>query len=200
MLTLTWPGGAPYSADLSTADGRAAASRILNAHLGPRPDGPARVVSAGTLSLTDIPQNGLSIVNLASVADFARRIGRAVDPLRFRANVYVDGLPAWAERDWIGGTIHAGEVGLAIGAHIQRCNATQVDPATGARDLDTIRLLRAQYGHFEMGVYAEVVRGGRLAVGAPIAPTAPSGRSGRLGRALFFAKNGWILLRSRLGA
>jgi uncharacterized protein YcbX len=153
----------------------------------------------GTLSLTDIPQNGLSIVNLASVADFAKKIGQDVDPLRFRANVYVDGLPAWAERDWIGGTIHAGEVALAIGAHIQRCNATQVDPATGTRNLETIRLLRTHYGHFEMGVYAEVTRGGRLMVGSPVAGAASAGGSGRLGRALFYAKNGWILLRSRLG-
>jgi uncharacterized protein YcbX len=29
--------------------------------------------------------------------------GRPVDPLRFRANLYVEGWPAWVENDWTGG-------------------------------------------------------------------------------------------------
>ena len=93
---------ATVRADLRTATGRSAASRTLDALLGARPDGGVRVVAAGPLSLTDIPQNGLSIINRASVDDFARRIGRDVHPLRFRANLYLAGVPAWAERDWIG--------------------------------------------------------------------------------------------------
>jgi uncharacterized protein YcbX len=199
-LEMTPPDGAPVRVDLGSAAGRTEAARVLNGLLGRRPDGPVRVVPAGPLSLTDIPQNGLSIINRASVADFARRVGRVVDPMRFRANVYVDGLPAWAERDWIGRTVHAGAVELAVDAHIERCKATEVDPATGARDLETVRLLRAEYGHFEMGVYAEVVAGGALSVGAPLSVASPAGAAaGRFGRALFYAKNAWILVRSRLG-
>ena len=101
----------------ATADGRRGATAAIAAFLGPRPDGAVRVVPAGSLSLTDIPQNGLSVINLASVDDFAQRIGRPVDPLRFRANVYVAGLPAWAERAWIGRRI-------AIGSRSSRSTRT----------------------------------------------------------------------------
>jgi uncharacterized protein YcbX len=151
--------------------------------------------------LTDIPQNGFSI-NLASVHEFARRVGRPLDPLRFRANVYLDGLPAWAEREWIGRRVRLGGLSVVTNAHIQRCNATQVDPATAARDVETVRLLRQHYGHFDMGVYAEVVAGGRLVVGDAVVASdggsalpVPTG----LRRAFFYVKNGWILVRSRLG-
>jgi uncharacterized protein len=200
VLVATPPDGPSWRADLRTADGRRNAGAALDALLGLRPDGSMRVVSAGPLSLTDIPQNGLSVINLASVDDFARRIGRPVDPLRFRANVYVAGLPAWAEREWIGRRIAIGSLVVAVDAHIQRCKATQVDPATAARDLDTVRLLREHYGHVEMGVYAEVVQGGRVAVGDPVTPgAAPATAAPGLRRALFFVKAGWVLLRSRLG-
>lgn len=109
VLVATPPGSPARRLDLASASGRAETSAMLNAFLGSRRDGPVRVVPAGALSLTDIPESGLSVVNLASVADFARRVGRPVDALRFRANVYVDGLAPWAEREWIGGrTIRAG--------------------------------------------------------------------------------------------
>jgi uncharacterized protein YcbX len=200
VLVATPPDGPSWRSDLRTPAGRADATARLNALLGPRADGAARVVPAGSLSLTDIPQNGLSLINLASVEELARRVGRPIDPLRFRANVYVAGLPAWAERDWIGRRIIIGSLVVHVDAHIERCKATQVDPTTAARDLDTVRLLREHYGHVELGVYAEVIEIGRIAVGDVVTPeTAPVTAVPRLRRALFYVKNGWILLRSRLG-
>jgi uncharacterized protein YcbX len=198
ILVLAAPGGETVRADLRTATGRSAASRTLDALLGARPDGGVRVVAEGPLSLTDIPQNGLSIINRASVDDFARRIGRDVHPLRFRANLYLAGVPAWAERDWIGREVRIGAVTVKIAAHIERCNATRVDP--GLRSAIRHALLRGAYGHIELGVYADV--GGRRA---------PCRRSRRLGRgavpspaatclrrAGFYARNAWVLTRSWL--
>jgi hypothetical protein len=199
--TVDVPGAPPLDVDLGTAAGRGAMAAALNAYLGGRSDGPVRVVEAGPLSLTDIPQNGLSLVNLASVADFAERIGRPVDPLRFRANLYLDGLPPWIERTWPGRTVRVGAATLVIAAHIQRCSAIRVDPATAMRDLDALRLLRAHYGHLDMGVYADVRTGGRVAVGDAVVPDPAPGRplaATKLGRAAFYARNAWALLRSRL--
>ena len=200
VLVATPPGSAACRFDLCTAAGRGDAALMLNALLGPRHDGPVRVIAAGALSFTDIPQNGLSIINLASLDDFARRIGRPVDPLRFRANCYLDGLPAWCERDWIGRTIRMGDVELAIDAHIRRCNATQVDPATATRDLDTVRLLKTHYNHVDLGLYAQVTRGGSLQVGAPVDVGTATRASNDtiLRRALFYANNAWILAKSTL--
>jgi uncharacterized protein len=198
VLVATPPGGAPRRFDLRTAAGRGEATAMLNALLGERRDGPVRVVAAGELSLTDIPENGLSIVSLASVEDFARRIGRVVDPLRFRANCYVDGVAPWAERDWIGRTIRIGDVELRVDAHIRRCNATQVDPESAARDLDTVRLLKSHYGHVELGLYARVQRGGTLAVGARVDAGDTTASATPLRRTMFYVRNAWILARSIL--
>jgi uncharacterized protein YcbX len=117
-------------------------------------------------------------VNLASVRELARRMDQDVDPLRFRANLFVDGMPAWHEFDWIGQEIRVGEATLRIPARIPRCAATGVDPATGVRDMNVVKALRSAYGHYDMGVYAEVVRGGRVSVGdAVVPPAAPRSRS-----------------------
>jgi hypothetical protein len=44
---------------------------------------------------------------------------------------------------------------------IARCAATEVNPATAARDLAVLKGL-AGLGHAEMGVYAKVLAGGRI--------------------------------------
>ena len=70
------------------------------------------------------------------MAALAERMGAAIDPLRFRANVYVDGWPAWSELDLVGQEIAVGgNARLKIVKRIVRCAATNVDPDTGIRDL-----------------------------------------------------------------
>ena len=44
----------------------------------------------------------VSIISLASLREFERVVNGLVDPIRFRANLYLDGAPAWAECDWTG--------------------------------------------------------------------------------------------------
>ena len=45
---------------------------------------------------------------------------------------------------------------------IDRCAATNVDPATGLRDLNIPLALRQHYGHIDCGVLLRVVRGGKI--------------------------------------
>jgi uncharacterized protein len=52
-----------------------------------------------------------------------------------------------------------------------RCAATNVDPATGARDLAIPATLMQRYGHADCGIYAEVIAGGSIAAGDRIGPT-----------------------------
>ncbi len=90
---------------------------------------------------------------------------RPVDPLRFRANLYVEGLPAWAEFDWGGGEIEMGGARLRVIRRTERCAATNVNPETAARDMNIPLALKRGFGHVDMGVYAEVVTGGEVATG-----------------------------------
>lgn len=176
-ITLTAGDREPCAASWRDAAGRTRLDDWLNDALGARAEGRARLVEAGRTSLTDVPQNCLSLLNLESVRDLERRMGCTLDPRRFRANLVVDGLPAWREFDAIGQEVQVGRVTLQFGARIPRCAATAVDPATGARDVNVVRGLRAAFGHYDMGVYAEVVRGGTIAPGDALTLGAPRARS-----------------------
>jgi len=108
----------------------------------------------------------VSIINLASVAALAEQMGAAIDPLRFRANVYLDGWPALSELDLVGAEIAIGAgARLKIVKRIVRCAATNVDPDTGARDLAIPDALQRAYGHADCGIYGEVVTPGEIVVG-----------------------------------
>jgi len=108
----------------------------------------------------------VSIINLASVAAVATAVGRPVDPLRFRANVYVTGWPAWYEFDLVGREIALGaSARLKIIKPIVRCAATNVDPDTGMRDLSIPDTLLRSFGHADCGVYGEVVEAGGIVRG-----------------------------------
>ncbi|GAB3264622.1 MOSC domain-containing protein [Kineococcus gypseus] len=110
----------------------------------------------------------VSVLNLASVRDLERRAGVPVDPLRFRANVHVDGLPAWSELDLVGAEFDLGGVRVRGAFPTVRCAATEVDPATGRRDLPVPQLLVRAFGHDRMGLYVQVLTGGTLAVGGEL--------------------------------
>jgi uncharacterized protein YcbX len=109
--------------------------------------------------------NSLSFINLASVRDLERRIGRTVDPLRFRANVYLDGLEPWEERRWTGAEFSIGDVQFRVLEETTRCAATEVDPQTARRDIPLPRLLVENFGDDIIGFFAEIVTDGELRVG-----------------------------------
>jgi hypothetical protein len=152
--------------DLSTEDGRAAIERFFGDFSAGELRGPPKVLHAPGHSFSDVARKVVSIINLASVAAVENAAGAPVHPLRFRANVYVTGWPAWREFDLVGHDITIGpSARLRIVKRIVRCAATEVDPETGMRDLPIPRTLAQAFGHTDCGVYGEVVSGGDIAVG-----------------------------------
>jgi uncharacterized protein YcbX len=112
----------------------------------------------------------LHIINLATLRELERVAGRPVDPIRFRPNVIVDGLPPWSEFDWIGREVSIGAVKLDVCERTSRCAATNVDPKTGARDMAIPAVLQREWGHTDFGVYAKIVSSGTLTIGDAITP------------------------------
>lgn len=179
------PEGAPVAlrACLDRPDGRRAVGEFLDEFLGEflgdRIERPLRIIAAppghafadARRKPNATTDKYVSLINLASIAALAEAIGAPVEPLRFRANFYVAGdlLPAWRELDWIGGEIALGAARLRVISAITRCAATQVNPATAERDLDIPAALQRIFGHNLMGIYAEVVAGGEIAIGDPLA-------------------------------
>ncbi len=165
LFEAAFDGMAPLRADLGQAEGRAAFEAWLSEALGEETNGPLKVLPApDRYRFMDHPQGFVSIVNLASVRDLEAKLGRPVDPRRFRANLYVEGWPAWAENGG-GGRIRLGEVEAGIFKPIVRCVATHVDPDTAEVDIDVVKALFDTYGHMFCGVYVDVVKGGDVRVG-----------------------------------
>lgn len=127
--------------------------------------GTPHLVEAPGHMFSDAPEKFVSLLNLASIRDLERVVQAPVDPRRFRANLLLAGLDPWTEMHWIGRTLEVGAARLEVVSAIDRCAATNVDPATGSRDLNIPLALRKGYGHTECGLYARVVDGGRVAVG-----------------------------------
>lgn len=171
VWTVDVRGHRALTVDLGTETGRtelrAFYARVLDLPLGTEPviaqDEGRRFTD--TARTSDIEMEYISLINLASVRDFAERIGHKVDPLRFRGNIYLEGLPAWSELDLVGREFTVDDLRLRITKPTERCAATEVEPGTGRRDLPVPQLLHSTYGHDLLGVYAQVLDGGTLSVG-----------------------------------
>ena len=163
-LVIAYEGREAVRGDLSTAPGRGAIERFFAGFCPDELRGPPRLLHAPGFSFSDVARKVVSIINLASVAALEGVIGAAIDPLRFRGNVYVSGWPAWHELDLVGQEIAIGAAArLAVVKRIVRCAATNVDPDTGIRDLAIPAALMATYGHADCGIYGEVVMPGEIA-------------------------------------
>ncbi|PIC01215.1 MOSC domain-containing protein [Caulobacter sp. X] len=170
VLSAKAHGHPDFAGDLRAPAGRAGFEAWLAAFLGEKASGPLKVIEGpGAHRFMDSKSGFVSIVNLASVRDLGQRIGRALDPLRFRANLYVEGWPAWVENDWTGRTLSIGGATAQVLKPIVRCAATHVDPGAGERDADLVKALFDLYGHMFCGIYLSVTVGGAVAEGDGVA-------------------------------
>lgn len=166
---------------LDLPEGREALAQDLGRQVGVPLPGVPRVVSAQGHQFTDVSVHGvalmrsISLINLATVRELSARLGLALDPLRFRGNLLFDGAAAWSELDWVGRTLTLGSVRMRIVRRTKRCAATSVNLATAERDVNLPLRIRELQGHGDLGIYAEVLAGGRLSDGDAIVlePAAP---------------------------
>ena len=152
--------------DLTTSEGRAAIEAFFRTFLAQELTGAPKVLEGPPgFRFMDSRSGFVSIINLASLRALETETGVAIDPIRFRANVYVDGIPAFSEFGWVGRRITIGEVALTGLKRTERCAATTVNPATAIRDLMIPAVLMRSFGHADCGIYCAVTGGGRIAVG-----------------------------------
>jgi len=164
-LSIQWEGREAVRGDLRTAEGRLVVEAFFRRFMPGELRGPPKVLYGEGHSFSDVARKVVSIINLGSVAAVEAAAGAAVDPLRFRGNIYVAGWPAWHEFGLLERELAIGDVRLKPVKRIVRCAATEVDPATGIRDLAVPRTLMQNFGHADCGIYAEVTAGGDIAVG-----------------------------------
>jgi uncharacterized protein YcbX len=164
-LTVNWHNREAARGELRTAEGRAAIEDFFALYCADELRGPPKVLFGEGHSFSDVAKKVVSIINLGSVTAVETAVGQAVDPLRFRGNVYVEGWPAWHEFDLLGRELTLGAARVKVVKRIVRCAATDVDPATGTRDLTIPQALQKTFGHADCGVYAEVIGAGEIATG-----------------------------------
>lgn len=152
---------------LDTPEGRAAIEEFFQRYSRYELRGAPRVLAAPDgFRFVDTTEGFVSLINLASCRALGEIIGQPVDPLRFRGNLYLDGMEPWEEFDLVGHTIEVGnQVRLKVTQRIFRCAATNVDPMTAKRDLDVPGTLMRSFGHTDCGIFAEIERGGLIAEG-----------------------------------
>ena len=112
--------------------------------------------------------NSVSLLNIQSINDFQDKIDKNIEISRFRGNIYVDGIKAWEERNWIGKIIKINDVSFKVEKNIPRCVAINLKPKTDDKSLNLLQLLKKSYNHFEMGIYLVALDDGKIEIGNKI--------------------------------
>lgn len=158
------------------ADGRARFAALLaeQPELELAPDSshlPLRVVGDGRSPvLQDRVEGYVTLHSRGSIEALVAATGTAVDPVRFRSNVVIDGVEPLAELGWAGRELVLGGLRFRVHQPLVRCLATHANPATGERDLNVLRALTRDLGLAEpvFGVSLVALADGEVGVGDPV--------------------------------
>ncbi len=177
-LQLADERGVGFDFDLTLEAGREALARHVETILAGFDEDydparfPLKVLAApeAGFRFMDSSKGFVSLLNLNSLRDLGGRLSHALDPLRLRCNIWMEGLDAFEDHAWVGRKLQVGETGpeLEVIKPIERCVATHVNPDTAERDVDVCAGLWGNYGHRDCGIYARVLRGGTVSPGDEI--------------------------------
>ena len=112
--------------------------------------------------------NSISLLNIQSINDFQNKIDKKFEISRFRGNIYVDGITAWEERNWIGKIIKIKNFSFKVEKNIPRCVAINLKPKTDDNSLNLLKSLKKTYNHFDMGIYLTSLDDGKIEIGNKI--------------------------------
>ena len=168
-VTLTVEGQAFGPFDLTLEAGRAGLSSQIRA-LGHLVDeGPLEIVEGQDQNLTDRKVPCITIANPASLADLEAKLGRPLDRERFRMNVWLEGLEAWAEHELVGKTLRLGTLEVEVLERVDRCRAINLTPGQMQWNGDDINVhMKRIYGHHDLGILCSCKTPGRFKIGDPI--------------------------------
>lgn len=135
-----------------------AAATALSSYLG------RELTLAAETDVSHFDDGPVSLVNLASVRALAAEVGADVDASRFRANVHLEGLPAFAEDQLVGQTLRIGSAVLEVEMRSPRCVMINLETADLPSQPGNLHVL-GRVNEACLGVVARVVQPGRIAVG-----------------------------------
>ena len=118
-----------------------------------------------SISNKTILNHSISLINIKSVEDFQNKTNQEIETQRFRGNIFVDGVDAWEERNWIGKIIKINDISFKVEKNIPRCVAINLKPNTDDNSLNLLQSLKKTYNHFDMGVYLTALDDGPINIG-----------------------------------
>ncbi len=165
-ITLSKPGAEILTLSLETSEGQEALAAYFTAHIGEKAAGPLKVRHADGHAFTDTRSKYVHVVNLESVRALSKTMGIEINPKRFRANIYIDGIPAYEEFNWTDKKIRSSSgVEFEFAKNTRRCAAVDVNPVTAERDTNINKTLYNTLGHMNVGIYLTVLNNGTLSLG-----------------------------------
>src|SRR5690625_4582859 len=155
VVEIRGPDGFSVRGNLSD-DGRAGLCEAVTQYVRSTPES-GRLDRAGRLPLhligdgvsarfQDRARGYVTLHNRASLRELEAAVGVELDEVRFRSNIALDGLEAWAEDDLIGKQVRIGETVFDVTGPIQRCLATHANPETGRYDVQIMQALTRKLG------------------------------------------------------
>ncbi len=132
---------------------------------------PIRVVLADRTGV-GWDEGPVSILGQASAAAVG---GAHLDRRRYRMLVELEGTRPYEEDTWLGHVVTLGEAHVRVTHQLERCAIITQSPHTGQKDWEGLHALAATRGRdlLCLGVIAEVVRPGTVAVGADVSVAMP---------------------------
>ena len=161
-LTIRRRGRVVLSADLGAVHGRQVVASFFAALLAGQCFGHPRLVEYED-GFGDIPSPRLALLGSGTLEELSRLSGRELQAGDLRANLLIDGIPPRAEQDWLGHRLRIGPCVLKVTEPMDRALLPE--------------LVGATFGHPRTGMWAEVVTGGELCVGAEVCVEGRGGRS-----------------------
>ena len=118
-----------------------------------------------SISNKTILNHSISLINMKSIEDFQNKNNQKIEFQRFRGNLYIEGIQAWEERNWIGKIIKINNISFKVEKNIPRCVAINLKPNTDDNSLNLLQSLKKTYNHFDMGIYLTALNDGKINVG-----------------------------------
>ena len=106
--------------------------------------------------------NSVSLLNIQSINDFAKKINKKIEASIFRGNICIDGVEPWKERELIGKTIKINNVSFKVEKNIPRCVVINLKPKSDDNSFNLLKLLKKTYDHFDMGIYLTAIDDGEI--------------------------------------
>lgn len=129
---------------------------------------PVRLMELEGRGYTDSDFPSVTLCNFASHRAVEAALGQEISHLRWRGNLWVEGLEPWAEWDLVGKEFKLGDALLLGVERTTRCAATMANPETGTRDVPTLKALSEGWGHRDFSIRCKVIGGGRVFEGCEV--------------------------------